>query len=55
MDFVSVTKPLKKLNKYTKKYIFYNLLELRVRETKENYLRGAWWKKGLRTTHLNEC
>jgi len=36
-----------KLNKFTKKYIcFYNLFKVRGRETKENYLREAWWRKG---------
>jgi len=41
------TLKLKKLNKFTKKFIvFYNLFKERGREPMENYFRGAWRRKG---------
>jgi len=35
------------MNKYANEYIwFWSLFEVMGRETKDNYSREAWWKKG---------
>jgi len=48
MELVSVTKPkkYKKTHLPRNRFVFSTYLNLRGGETKENYFRGTWWRKG---------
>ena len=48
MELASVTKPkkYKKTHLPRNRFVFSTYLNLRGGETKENYFRGTWWRKG---------